>query len=64
MSERQKKIIELITGNSSISARQISIRLNVSDRTVERYIKKLSDLKILERIGADRGGSWKISLKP
>lgn len=60
MSERQKRIIELIISNNSISAKQISTQLNVSDRTIERDIKKLSDLKILERTGADRGGSWKL----
>jgi ATP-dependent DNA helicase RecG len=60
MSERQKQILEFIAENNTISAKQLAILLNTSDRTIERDIKKLSDLKYIERIGADRGGFWKI----
>ncbi|MDR0750926.1 MAG: HTH domain-containing protein [Tannerellaceae bacterium] len=60
MSERQKQIIELIAADNTIPAKQIAILLKVSDRTIERDIKKLSDLKYLERVGSDRGGHWKI----
>ena len=60
MSEKQKQIIKLISENNTISAKQISVQLKTSDRTIERDIKKLTELKIIERIGADRGGFWQI----
>jgi ATP-dependent DNA helicase RecG len=60
MSEKQSKIIEFIEKNKYISAKQLSELLHVSDRTIEREIKKMKEMKIIERTGGDRGGSWKI----
>ncbi|MDR1517213.1 MAG: HTH domain-containing protein [Dysgonamonadaceae bacterium] len=60
ISTRQKQIIKLITRDYRISAKQIATIIKVSDRTIERDIKKLTEWQIIERIGADRGGSWKI----
>lgn len=60
VSERGRLILELIAENSTISAKQLAQQLNTTDRTVEREIKKLKESEIIERIGADRGGFWKI----
>ncbi|MDI9604250.1 MAG: DeoR family transcriptional regulator [Bacteroidota bacterium] len=40
---------------------KISNLLQISDRTIERDIQKLKDIGILERVGGDRGGYWKIN---
>jgi ATP-dependent DNA helicase RecG len=61
MSERQTKILEIIATNKTISALQLSELLNTTDRTIEREIKKLREMNILERIGGDRGGHWQIN---
>lgn len=61
MSEKWKLILELISESSTISAKQLAERLNTTDRTIERYLKKMKELGIIERIGADRGGFWKIN---
>jgi fido (protein-threonine AMPylation protein) len=60
LSDRQKQIIQLIAENNTISAKRISEILKTSDRTIERDIKNLIEIKCLERIGADRGGFWQI----
>jgi predicted HTH transcriptional regulator len=60
LSDRQKQIIRLIAENNTISAKRISEILKTSDRTIERDIRKLIEIKCLERIGADRGGFWQI----
>jgi fido (protein-threonine AMPylation protein) len=60
MSERQHKILEIIVTNKTVTARQLSELLNTTDRTIEREIKKMKELNIIERIGGDRGGHWKI----
>ena len=60
LSERQVKIFYSIIQNKTISAKKLSELLNTTDRTIEREIKKLKDMKIIERIGSDRGGYWKI----
>lgn len=60
MSERGKRILALIAENSTISAKQLAEQLKTTDRTIEREIKKMKESKIIERIGGDRGGFWKI----
>ncbi|GHT15477.1 cell filamentation protein Fic [Planctomycetales bacterium] len=60
MSDRQNKILEIITANKTISALQLSELLNTTARTIERDIKKMREMTIIERIGGDRGGYWKI----
>jgi ATP-dependent DNA helicase RecG len=60
LSERQKRILKQIEQNNTISVKEISTSLQVTDRTVEREIQKLRNMGIIERIGGDRGGYWKI----
>jgi ATP-dependent DNA helicase RecG len=50
----------MMSKNNTISAKQLASALNVSSRTIERDIEKMTALKIIERKGADRGGFWKI----
>ena len=38
----------------------IYIALDVTDRTIARYISELKDKGIIERKGPDNGGKWKI----
>jgi len=60
LSERQREILEYIEQDNKISAKEISGLLQIADRTIEREIQKLKKMDILERIGGDRGGYWKI----
>ncbi|MDR0870183.1 MAG: HTH domain-containing protein [Planctomycetaceae bacterium] len=60
MSDRQNQILEIMTANKTISARQLSELLNTTARTIEREIKKMKEMNIIERIGGDRGGHWEI----
>lgn len=60
VSAREKRILELVAENSSITAKQLAKLLNTTDRTIEREIKKMKESKIIERIGGDKGGFWKI----
>ncbi len=54
-------ILNYIEGDNTISAMKLSDLLQISDRTIERDIQKLKNIGILERIGSDRGGYWKIN---
>jgi ATP-dependent DNA helicase RecG len=60
LTERQKNILKHIELNNTISAKEISVLLQTTDRTIEREIQKLKKAGILDRIGGDRGGCWKI----
>jgi ATP-dependent DNA helicase RecG len=38
----------------------IRVALDVTDRTIARYISELKDKVIIERKGPDNGGKWEI----
>jgi ATP-dependent DNA helicase RecG len=53
-------ILTEIRKNPKISARELSEILGISSRAVEKHISKLKAEGILERIGHERTGYWKI----
>jgi len=44
--------------DKNITAKKAGKVLKVSDRMVEKYIKKLKDNNYIERIGGNFGGYW------
>ena len=56
-------VFSLIFENNIITATQISERMNMSLSTVKRKIKNLKERGLLERIGSDKTGYWKIMKK-
>jgi len=50
----------LIQQNKNITDIEISERLNLSLSTVKRKIKDLKEQGIIERVGSDKTGYWKI----
>ena len=53
-------IIKLIKKNKEISMLEISKLLNVNQKTIKRDIQILKVKGVIERIGPDKGGYWKI----
>ena len=60
MSPMLIKVLKLIEQKPDITAVEMAEILNKSSRTIENYIKKLRDMKIIERKGAKLGGYWNI----
>ena len=60
MNDIQNKIIEFITNDSSITQNRIAELLDLSVRTIKRNFKLLIDNNIIERVGSDKTGLWKI----
>ena len=60
ISDIQNKIIELITNNSKITQNEIADITNVNVRTIKRNFKILIDNSVIERVGSDKTGYWKI----
>ena len=60
LNNNQLKIIELIKENPKITINELSKKLNITSDGVKYNLKKLVDNKIIERIGPDNGGYWKI----
>ena len=54
-----QNVIE-ISENPSISIDELRLALDVTDRTIARYIYELKNKGIIERKGPDNGGKWKI----
>jgi len=55
------EIIRLISDNHNISISEMVKTLGISDRTIARYISELKENMIIERVGPDNGGYWKIN---
>jgi predicted HTH transcriptional regulator len=53
-------LFDLIRNNNTITATEISEQLRMSLRTVKRKIKELKDKGIIERVGSDKTGSWRV----
>ena len=58
--KRIKEILTLLNNNAKITTTEISIKLNVTRRTIARDIEKLKNKNIIKRIGSDKTGYWEI----
>ena len=61
LNKTEEKIIEMIKNNYLITQKELADCLNLSDRTIKRNTNKLKEKGLLERIGADKNGYWKIN---
>ena len=63
LTERQQKILNLIKDSPTITGKQMSETLSVSQRTIERDLSALQKLDILKHEGKDNDGKWIIIAK-
>ena len=57
---RRQAIVGLISDNPSVSLEEMSEKLDVNIKTIWRDITTLKLYGVIERIGGDFGGEWKI----
>ena len=70
LTERQRVILELISIDSTLSAKALSEKMSekmsekssVNERTIERDIAKLKKLDYLRRIGGRKDGHWEVNI--
>ena len=60
LTERQHKILNLIKESPTITCKQMSETLSVSQRTIERDLSALQKLGVLMREGKDNDGLWMV----
>ena len=60
LTERQQKILNLIKESPTITGKQMSETLSVSQRTIERDLAALQKIGVLKREGKDNDGTWVI----
>ena len=60
--ESSEKILELILYDQYISASAMADSIGISERAVEKQLAKLKGKGVIDRIGPDKGGYWKINV--
>ena len=60
VTEKEKEVIELLRIDPGYTYADLVQNLNVSRKTVSDRIKALKDKGIIERIGSDTKGYWKV----
>ena len=63
LTERQQKILNLIKESPTITGKQMSETLSVSQRTIERDLSTLQKKGVLKREGKDNNGKWIINIQ-
>ena len=58
--EVAQKTYEAICKNPKSSISELSNETGLSERTIKNHLKLLKDLNLIERVGSDRNGYWKI----
>ena len=58
LTERQQKMLNLIKESPTITGKQMSETLSVSQRTIERDLSAIQKLGVLKREGKDNDGTW------
>jgi ATP-dependent DNA helicase RecG len=47
--------------NNTFSAKALAIKMDMTERTIQRYLKILADKGVVNRIGPPKGGHWEIN---
>lgn len=61
LSEKEQKTLKLLIEAPGYTSPQIAEKLNVSRVSVTKYLKSLKEKGLIERIGSDRKGYWRIT---
>ena len=54
-----KKILELLSGDGSLSAAALAARIGITPKAVEKHLAKAEGR--LRRVGPDKGGHWMVN---
>ena len=63
LTEPEQVIFNLIQNNEGISKAEMAIRIGKSEKTVQRIISSLMKKQVIERVGSNKSGSWKVKLQ-
>jgi ATP-dependent DNA helicase RecG len=58
LNDGQQKVIQLIQENEGIKVKDISLQLNMPIDTVDRHIKVLKKMNLIERRGSRKTGGY------
>ena len=60
MSERQKKIVEILRKDNRVSIEELTSILSISESTVIRDIRKIRKFMSIKWVGPSKGGHWEV----
>ena len=60
MTTTDEYVLKVIEANGRVTAVRIADVLGVSESTVRRSFRKLRELELIERIGSDKAGYWRL----
>lgn len=60
----RNRIIHEMRNNPNITIHELAMMLAISDRAISKHFKKMQEQEIIRRVGADRGGYWKVIEMP
>ena len=58
------RVLNALSSNPALTAAELSEELDLSPRQVQRATKELRDGGVIERVGSDKNGTWKILRHP
>ena len=61
LTKREQDILKFLKNTPEITMPQLAENLGKSRKSIAKYIKGLKDKQIIERVGSDRKGYWKIN---
>ena len=61
LSEREKKILELLRQDSTLTRAKMAVILGCSDATIKRALGSMVQKNVIRRIGSNKKGEWVIN---
>ena len=60
VTDNQKAIITIILEDKTVTTRELSLKIGISQRKIKENIGKLKDGGIIRRVGSAKSGHWEI----
>ena len=60
LSDKQKKILEILKKKPQISRKELAEELSINTSAIQKHLMKLKEAGYIKRIGPDFGGHWEI----
>jgi ATP-dependent DNA helicase RecG len=60
LTKQEEIVLNLIASNQKLSKKEIALRINKSDKTIQRIISSLQNKGLIEREGGNRRTYWKL----
>lgn len=55
-----KKILRLMKGNPFITTAELAEKCGLGESSIYKAVRKLREDGFIERVGGDKGGSWRL----